>query len=77
MLPGQTFEIQLEKKIQELEQRQTELTAELEKKETYDSPGRAVVVNRELVEVQDELAKTTAAWEEAEIKLAAIDAANP
>ena len=68
---------QLEKKIQELEQRQTELTAELEKKETYDSPGRAVVVNRELVEVQDELAKTTAAWEEAEIKLAAIDAANP
>ncbi len=68
---------QLEKKIQELEQRQTELTAELEKQETYDNPGRAVVVNRELVEVQDELAKTTAAWEEAEIKLAAIDAANP
>ncbi|MBK7997183.1 MAG: ABC-F family ATP-binding cassette domain-containing protein [Verrucomicrobia bacterium] len=68
---------QLEKKIQELEQRQAELTAELEKQETYDSPGRAVVVNRELVEVQDELAKTTTAWEEAEIKLAAIDAANP
>ena len=68
---------QLEKKIQEFEQRQTELTAELEKQETYDSPGRAVQVNRDLVEVQDELAKTTKAWEEAETKLAAIDAANP
>ncbi len=68
---------QLEKKIQELEQHQTELTAELEKQETYDNPGRAVVVNRDLVGVQEELAKTTAAWEVAEIKLAAIDAANP
>ncbi len=68
---------QLEKKIQELEQHQTELTAELEKQETYDNPGRAVVVNRDLVGVQEELAKTTAAWEAAEIKLAAIDAANP
>ncbi len=68
---------QLEKKIQEFEQRQTELTAELEKQETYDSPGRAAQVNRELVEVQDELAKATKAWEEAETKLAAIDAANP
>jgi ATP-binding cassette subfamily F protein 3 len=68
---------QLEKKIQELEQRQTELTAELEKQETYNNPGRAVQVNRDLVEVQEDLAKTTAAWEEAEHKLAAIDAANP
>jgi len=68
---------QLEKKIQELEQHQTELTAELEKQETYDNPGRAVVVNRDLVAVQEELAKTTAAWEAAETKLAAIDAANP
>ena len=68
---------QLEKKIQELEQHQTELTAELEKQETYDNPGRAVVVNRDLVAVQEDLAKATAAWEAAEIKLAAIDAANP
>ncbi len=68
---------QLEKKIQELEQRQTELTAELEKQETYDNPGRAVVVNRDLVGVQEELAQTTTAWEAAETKLAAIDAANP
>ena len=68
---------QLEKKIQELEQHQTELTAELEKQETYDNPGRAVVVNRDLAGVQEDLAKTTAAWEAAEIKLAAIDAANP
>ena len=67
---------QLEKKIQELEQRQTELTADLEKQETYDNPGRAVQVNRDLVEVQEDLAQTTAAWEEAELKLAAIDAEN-
>ena len=67
---------QLEKRIQELEQRQTELTADLEKQETYDNPGRAVQVNRDLVEVQEDLARTTAAWEEAELKLAAIDAEN-
>jgi ATP-binding cassette subfamily F protein 3 len=54
---------QLEKKIQELEQRQSELTAELEKQETYDTPGRANQINRELVAVHDELAAVTPQWE--------------
>jgi ATP-binding cassette subfamily F protein 3 len=66
----------LEKQVAELEQRQTELTAELEKQETYDTPGRAMQVNRELVEVQEQLAETTQQWEKAATKLAAIDAEN-
>ena len=64
-----------EKEVAELEQRQTELTAELEKQKTYDTPGRAMQVNRELVEVQGQLAETTRHWESEATKLAAIDAA--
>ncbi len=67
---------QLEQKIQELEQRQTELAADLEKQETYDNPGRAVQVNRDLVEVQEQLTETTQQWEKAATKLASIDADN-
>ncbi len=66
----------LEKEVAELEQRQTELTADLEKQETYDTPGRAMQINRELVEVQEQLAETTQQWEKAATKLAAIDAEN-
>jgi ATP-binding cassette subfamily F protein 3 len=65
---------QLEKQIQELEKRQGELTAELEKQATYDTPGRAMQVNRELVEVQEDLAGATKQWEEEATRLAAIDA---
>ena len=65
---------QLEKQIQELEKRQTELTAELEKPETYEQPGRANQINRELVTVQNELTERTEEWEEASTKLAGIDA---
>jgi ATP-binding cassette subfamily F protein 3 len=66
----------LEKEVGELEQRQTELTAELEKQETYNTPGRAMQVNRELVDVQERLAECTRQWEEAATKLATIDADN-
>jgi len=66
----------LEKEVAGLEQRQTELTAELEKQETYDTPGRAMQINRELIEVQQQLAETTGLWEEAATKLTAIDAEN-
>ena len=62
----------LEKEIQELEAKQTELTAELEKPETYNKPGRAQEINRELAHVQDRLAKATPEWEAAESKLATI-----
>jgi ATP-binding cassette subfamily F protein 3 len=66
----------LEKQVAELEQRQTELTADLEKQETYDTPGRAMQINRELVEVQEQLSEATQHWEKAATKLAAIDAEN-
>jgi ATP-binding cassette, subfamily F, member 3 len=62
----------LEKEIQELEAKQTELTAELENPETYNKPGRAQEINRELAHVQERLAKATPEWEAAESKLATI-----
>jgi ATP-binding cassette subfamily F protein 3 len=62
----------LEKEIQELEAKQAELTAELEKPETYEKPGRAQEINRELAHVQERLATATPEWEAAESKLATI-----
>jgi ATP-binding cassette, subfamily F, member 3 len=62
----------LEKEIQELEAKQVELTAELEKHETYEKPGRAQEINRELAHVQERLATATPEWEAAESKLATI-----
>src|ERR1019366_7349328 len=47
----------LEKEIQDLEARQTEMVAELEKAETYEKRGRAQEINRELVDVQHRLAE--------------------
>jgi ATP-binding cassette subfamily F protein 3 len=64
----------LEKEIQSLEQKQTELTAELEKPETYETPGRANQINRELVDVQTRLEELTPQWETAATKLAELDA---
>ncbi len=66
----------LEKEVGDLEKRRTALTAELEKQETYDTPGRAMQINRELVEVQDRLDEATKEWEQAATKLAEIDAAE-
>jgi ATP-binding cassette, subfamily F, member 3 len=65
----------LEKKIQDLERRQTELTAELEKQETYEQPGRAMQINRELVAVQHELAVLNPEWEKQAARLAELDVA--
>jgi ATP-binding cassette subfamily F protein 3 len=62
----------LEKEIQELEAKQVELTAELENPETYNKPGRAQEINRELAHVQERLAQATPEWEAAESKLAMI-----
>jgi ATP-binding cassette subfamily F protein 3 len=64
---------QLEKRIQELERQQTEFTADLEKPETYEAPGRAVQINRDLVATQDELAELTAQWETEATKLAEME----
>ena len=63
----------MEKEIHELEQRQTELTAELEKPETYQQPGRAMKVNRDLADIQDRLAELTPRWEEAAGRLASME----
>jgi ATP-binding cassette subfamily F protein 3 len=62
----------LEKQIQELEAKQAELAAELEKPESY-AGGRAMQINRELMEVVDELAARTAEWEAAAVKLEELE----
>jgi ATP-binding cassette subfamily F protein 3 len=64
---------QLEKEIQTLEARQAELTAELEKPETYEKAGRAQQINRELADVQHRLEALTPEWEAAAGKLAATE----
>jgi ATP-binding cassette, subfamily F, member 3 len=65
----------LEKEIAELEVREKELTAELEKPETYTTGGRATQINRELMEVHDRLAGANAEWETAGTELAQFEAA--
>lgn len=63
-----------EKRIQELEKRQAEITAELEKPESYQNGGKASQLNREFSHNADELAGLTPKWEAAATKLAALDA---
>ncbi len=63
----------LEKEIQELEAQQAELMAELEKQETYDKPGRAQEVNRDLMDVQHRLAELNPQWEQHATRLAALE----
>jgi ATP-binding cassette subfamily F protein 3 len=64
----------LEKEIAALEAREKELTAELEKPETYATGGRASQINRELMEVHDRLAGANAEWEAAGTELAQFEA---
>ena len=63
----------LEKEIAGLELREKELTAELEKSETYATGGRATQINRELMEVHDRLAVANAEWEKAGMELAQFE----
>jgi ATP-binding cassette subfamily F protein 3 len=62
----------LEAEIQQLEKQVTELTADLENPATYEKPGRAVVVNRELLHAQERLAELNPEWETEAGKLSAI-----
>jgi ATP-binding cassette subfamily F protein 3 len=62
----------LEKEIQELEIQQAQLVKDLEAPETYNTPGKAVQINRELVAVQDRLAELTPQWEAAATELEKI-----
>ena len=63
----------LEKEINELEEKQSKLTAELEKPETYQQPGRAMEINRELIYVQERLAEISPEWEAAAVKLGTME----
>jgi ATP-binding cassette subfamily F protein 3 len=63
----------LEKEIQELESCQAELTAELERAETYQKPGRAQQINRELVAAQRRLAELNPEWERQATRLAGME----
>ncbi|PYJ08895.1 MAG: ABC transporter ATP-binding protein [Verrucomicrobia bacterium] len=63
----------LEKDIQELELRQAEMIAELEKPETYQTPGRAQQINRELGRVREQLAQLNPEWEQQAARLEALD----
>ncbi len=59
----------LEQRVSELETKQNEITAELEKPETYTQPGRAQHLNRELSVTVDQLHAATAGWETAATRL--------
>ena len=63
----------LEQEITGLEVQQKELTADLENPDTY-AAGRAMQVNRELMEVHDRLTAATAEWEKAGNELVACEA---
>jgi ATP-binding cassette subfamily F protein 3 len=64
----------LEEEIAALEKRQAELTADLEKPETYEKSGNAVQINRELTEVIERLGQLSVQWEEAAARLATLEA---
>ncbi len=53
----------LEMRIAHLEGRQRELSEELEKPEAYASGGNAMTLNRELLDISDELERLTGEWE--------------
>jgi ATP-binding cassette subfamily F protein 3 len=55
----------LESEIRQLEKRQSELIAELEKPETYEKGGGAVAINRELMDIQQRLSELNPEWEQA------------
>jgi ATP-binding cassette subfamily F protein 3 len=54
----------LEQRVSELESKQTELTAILEAPETYQEPGKAQHVNRELSSIVKQLQEATLEWEQ-------------
>ncbi len=66
----------LEKEIADLETQQAELTAELEKPETYAQGGRAAAINRELRHIGGQIQELTPTWEAAATKLAEEELAD-
>jgi ATP-binding cassette subfamily F protein 3 len=54
---------EIEMHILSLEGRQRELTAELEKPETYEPGGAAMELNREMMSITEEMERATKEWE--------------
>jgi ATP-binding cassette subfamily F protein 3 len=69
----QQFVRALESEIHEFEMRQAALTVELESAETYEKPGRAMEVNRELIALLDQVKERSAQWELAATKLIELE----
>ena len=68
----------LEEVVAQLETKQGELTAELEKPDTYTVAGRAQHLNRELTAITDQIQAATKEWEAAALRLEESGAAeNP
>ena len=63
----------LEKKVSELEAKQTEITTALEDPASYADKGKFHHLNRELSAVVDQLTAATTAWETAATKLAEME----
>ena len=63
---------QLEKRISEIEVRQSEIIDQLEKPETYENGGNASILNREMRGNEITLAQLTQEWEVAASKLAEL-----
>lgn len=63
----------LEKEILLLETQQKEITAEMEKPETYEKSGLAMKLNRELSDITQQLETLSASWEKEAAKLLEID----
>ena len=64
----------LETVIAALEERQEALANELERPETYATPGRALTLNQELRSLVDDLDRATTDWEAAANRLAELEA---
>lgn len=60
----------LEADILRMENRQKEIAAELERPETYNEPGRAMDLNRELAGIEESLETLNSEWEAAAAELA-------
>ncbi|MBU1694953.1 MAG: ABC transporter ATP-binding protein, partial [Verrucomicrobia bacterium] len=58
--------------IARLEAKQGVLTTELEDPATYQKPGRAVAVNRDLQYILEDLGRVTKEWEDAASRLEAL-----
>jgi ATP-binding cassette, subfamily F, member 3 len=66
----------VEKAIHDLETREKEIVAELERAETYEKPGLAQQLSRELIHLREEVSRLTPEWETAATRLAELDTAT-